>query len=57
MQKDITNIFIETPIENKQVMMFSATMNDGMKTIAKRFMQNPFEVYINDDKLVLHGLK
>lgn len=56
MQKDITNIFIETP-HDKQVMMFSATMNESMKAIAKRLMQNPFEVFINDDKLILHGLK
>jgi len=37
--------------------MFSATMSDPVKVIAKKLMQNPFEVYINDDKLVLHGLK
>jgi superfamily II DNA/RNA helicase len=37
MQKDITNIFVETP-HDKQVMMFSATMNESMKAIAKRLM-------------------
>lgn len=56
MQKDITNIFIQTP-HDKQVMMFSATMNDNMKAIAKRLMQNPFEVFISSDKITLHGLK
>jgi len=56
MQRDITSIFVETP-HDKQVMMFSATMNDSMKGIAKRLMQNPFEVFISSDKITLHGLK
>lgn len=38
--------------------MYSATMNEDMRTICKKFMNNPFEVIINDQsKLRLHGLQ
>lgn len=57
MRKDVQNIFIETP-HQKQVMMFTATINDEMKVICKKFMNNPHEIYINDEsKLTLQGLK
>ena len=37
--------------------MFSATMGADVRTICKKFMKNPFEIYIdNDTKLTLHGL-
>ena len=43
---------------DKQVMMFSATMNDIMRNMAKKFMESPLEVIIGDDtQLVLHGLQ
>ena len=39
-------------------MMFSATMSLDVRTICKKFMRNPFEIYIdNDTKLTLHGLQ
>lgn len=39
-------------------MMFSATMTDEVKTICRKFMRNPFEIFIdNQSKLTLHGLK
>lgn len=42
----------------KQVMMYSATMSKDVRTICKKFMKNPFEIYIdNDTKLTLHGLQ
>jgi len=57
MRTDVQKIFIMTPHE-KQVMMFSATMNDEVKPVAKKFMHNPLEIYINDgSKLTLHGLQ
>lgn len=38
--------------------MFSATMEKEVRGVAKKFMQNPFEVFIDDEsKLTLHGLK
>jgi ATP-dependent RNA helicase UAP56/SUB2 len=39
-------------------MMFSATMSPDVKNICRKFMKNPFEIFIgNEGKLVLHGLK
>jgi ATP-dependent RNA helicase UAP56/SUB2 len=39
-------------------MMFSATLSDETKKIAKLHMKQPFELYIDSDsKLTLHGLK
>lgn len=38
--------------------MFSATMSPEVKQICRKFMRNPFEVFIdNEGKLTLHGLK
>jgi len=57
MRKDIQDIFKFTPKE-KQVMMFSATMGKEIRPVAKKFMQNPMEIFIDDDaKLTLHGLQ
>jgi len=39
-------------------MMFSATFSPEVKNICRKFMKNPFEVFIDDEKkLTLHGLK
>ena len=38
MRKDVQDIFKATPHE-KQVMMFSATLNTEMRTVCKKFMQ------------------
>jgi len=57
MRRDIQKIFVQTP-HQKQVMMFSATMDKEIRPICKKFMQDPFEVYIDDEtKLTLHGLQ
>lgn len=57
MRGDVQSIFKTTPAQ-KQVMMFSATMSKDVKDIARKFMRNPFEVFIdNEGKLTLHGLK
>jgi ATP-dependent RNA helicase UAP56/SUB2 len=57
MRRDVQRIFKNTPL-NKQVMMFSATLPDDMRTVCKKFMHNPVEIYINDgSKLSLHGLQ
>jgi len=57
MRTTVQKIFKATPHE-KQVMMFSATMAKDIREVAKKFMQNPFEIYIDDDsKLTLHGLQ
>lgn len=55
MRQDVQAIFQKTP-HAKQVMMFSATMSDDMKKIARKFTNNPIEVYVDGAKLTLHGL-
>lgn len=57
MRRDVQNIFRSTP-HQKQVMMFSATLATDIRPICKKFMQNPLEIYVDDDaKLTLHGLQ
>ncbi|XP_076091604.1 spliceosome RNA helicase DDX39B isoform X1 [Mytilus galloprovincialis] len=57
MRTDVQQIFRATPHE-KQVMMFSATLSKEIRAVCKRFMQDPMEVYVDDDsKLTLHGLQ
>ncbi|ESO01018.1 hypothetical protein HELRODRAFT_112849 [Helobdella robusta] len=57
MRRDIQEIFKVTPHE-KQVMMFSATLGKDIRPVCKKFMQDPMEVYVDDDsKLTLHGLQ
>eukprot|EP01056_Protomagalhaensia_sp_Gyna25_P005687 Protomagalhaensia_sp_Gyna_25__5686@NODE_808_length_2572_cov_295_326490_g636_i0_p1_GENE_NODE_808_length_2572_cov_295_326490_g636_i0NODE_808_length_2572_cov_295_326490_g636_i0_p1_ORF_typecomplete_len458_score85_52DEAD/PF00270_29/1e39Helicase_C/PF00271_31/5_5e02Helicase_C/PF00271_31/1_1e03Helicase_C/PF00271_31/1_2e28ResIII/PF04851_15/4_9e14ERCC3_RAD25_C/PF16203_5/3_4e03ERCC3_RAD25_C/PF16203_5/2_8e07UTP25/PF06862_12/6e06CMS1/PF14617_6/4_1e05AAA_19/PF13245_6/0_0015NACHT/PF05729_12/0_00058NACHT/PF0572 len=56
MRKDVQEIFTRTP-RQKQVLMFSATMNKDIKEVCKKYMQNPVEVIVDDEtKLTLHGL-
>ena len=39
-------------------MMYSATLSNDVKGICRKFMKNPFEIFIdNQGKLTLHGLK
>lgn len=57
MRRDVQEIFRATPTQ-KQVMMFSATLSQEVRPICKKFMQNPLEIYVDDDtKLTLHGLQ
>merc|ERR1739847_28602 len=57
MRRDVQDIFRATPHE-KQVMMFSATLSQEISPVCKKFMNDPMEVYVDDDtKLTLHGLR
>lgn len=57
MRADVQEIFKMTP-HDKQVMMFSATLSKEMRPVCKKFMQDPMEVYVDDEaKLTLHGLR
>ncbi|KAI6215968.1 hypothetical protein M3Y94_00447300 [Aphelenchoides besseyi] len=57
MRRDVQLIFKQTPTE-KQVMMFSATLPKELRVVCKKFMQQPLEVFVDDDaKLTLHGLQ
>ena len=60
MRRDVQEIFRATP-QQKQVMMFSATLSDEIRPIAKKFMKNPTEISVGDEgdteKITLHGLQ
>lgn len=57
MRKDVQDIFKLTP-HDKQVMMFSATLSTEIRTVAKKFMHDPMEIFVDDQsKLTLHGLQ
>lgn len=57
MRRDVQEIFQNSP-HSKQVMMFSATLSKEIRPICKKFMQDPMEVYVDDEaKLTLHGLQ
>jgi superfamily II DNA/RNA helicase len=57
MRRDVQEIFRMTPHE-KQVMMFSATLAKDIRPVCKKFMQDPMEIYVDDEaKLTLHGLQ
>ncbi|EPB71633.1 DEAD/DEAH box helicase [Ancylostoma ceylanicum] len=57
MRRDVQEIVKMTPQE-KQVMMFSATLPKELRIVCKKFMQDPMEVYVDDEaKLTLHGLQ
>ena len=56
MRRDVQEIFKKTPHE-KQVMMFCATLSKEIRPVVKKFMQDPMEIYVDDEaKLTLHGL-
>lgn len=57
MREQVQKIYLMSQNE-RQVMMFSATFPEKTKQICKKFMKDPFELFIDSDsKLVLHGLK
>lgn len=57
MRRDVQEVFRATPFQ-KQVMMFSATLSQEIRPVCKKYMQNPLEIYVDDEaKLTLHGLQ
>lgn len=57
MRREVQEIFKQTP-RDKQVMMFSATLNKEVREACKKFMENPLEIYVDSEtKLTLHGLR
>jgi len=57
MRRDVQEVFKATP-HHKQVMMFSATLSKEIRVTCKKFMQNPLEIFVDDEaKLTLHGLQ
>lgn len=56
MRRDVQEIFKATP-HQKQVLMFSATLEASIRPVVKKFMKKPLEILIDDEtKLTLHGL-
>jgi ATP-dependent RNA helicase UAP56/SUB2 len=57
MIRDVHEIFHNTP-QGKQVMMFSATLSKEIRPVCKRFMQDPMDVYVDDEaRFTSHGLQ
>mmetsp|Transcript_8093 Transcript_8093/g.15902 ORF Transcript_8093/g.15902 Transcript_8093/m.15902 type:complete len:339 (+) Transcript_8093:421-1437(+) len=57
MRADVQAIFRQTPYE-KQVMMFTATLNKEIRPVCRKFTVNPQEVLVDDEKkLTLRGLQ
>ena len=56
MTSDLQQIFTKTP-HQKQVMMFSATFSPEMKKITKNYLQNEVNIFVDEGKLSLNGLK
>jgi ATP-dependent RNA helicase UAP56/SUB2 len=57
MKADIEKIARSLP-QDRQTMLFSATMPEAMKEICRKFTRNAVEVFVDDDKkLTLHGLQ
>jgi len=59
MRQTVQKIFLKTP-HNKQVMMFSATMEAEVKKVCLKFMKEPLEVTVGDGPtkmITLHGLQ
>ena len=55
MRSTVQEIFVSTP-QDKQVMMFSATIPSDVKMICKKFMQKPFDYIRQDNEISLKGL-
>jgi len=57
MRQDVQEIFVKCP-SGKQVLMFSATLPPDVRVVAKKFMKDPLEIYVDSQaKLTLHGLQ
>lgn len=57
MRRQVQKIFMSGSAENRQVMMFSATLSDKAKEVCSLYMKDPFKLFIDQEsKLTLHGL-
>lgn len=54
MRADVQQIFKATPLR-KQVLMFTATLPTEVRALCKKFMKNPLEVIVGDDKALTHA--
>jgi ATP-dependent RNA helicase UAP56/SUB2 len=56
LRADVQDIFLKTP-HQKQVMMFTATLSEGLKVDCKKFLQNEVDIFVDEGKLTLHKLE
>merc|ERR1719273_1998520 len=56
MRRQVQDIFKQTPQE-KQVMLFSATISDESRKVCRKFTKKAEEIFVDDKKLTLHGLQ
>lgn len=56
MRRQVMKVFVRTPQE-KQVMMYSATIDPKIRLLCKKFLQDPLEIHVDDGQLTLHGLQ
>lgn len=56
MRRQIQEIFKKTPFD-KQTMLYSATYSETARKLAKKFTRKAEEIFIDNKKLVLHGLQ
>ncbi len=54
-KEDIEQILLDVP-EQRQVVLFSATVSKGIRAITKQFLNNPVNVEINRDKVTLESI-
>ena len=48
MRADVQEILL-TP-HDKQVMMFTATLSKELRPVCKKFMNDPMEIFVDDEK-------
>jgi len=56
MRRQVQQVFMQTPHE-KQVMLFSATIPEGIRDVCRKFTKDAQEIFIDDKELTLHGLQ
>lgn len=56
MRRQVQQIFKKTP-QDKQVMLYSATISPEARVLCKKFCRNAEEIFVDDKKLTLHGLQ
>lgn len=56
MRNQVQRIFLKTN-KNKQIMMFTATLNDSTSLICKKFMKDPYELKVFEEKRTFKNLR
>jgi ATP-dependent RNA helicase UAP56/SUB2 len=56
MRRQVMKVFVKTPQE-KQVMMYSATIDPKIRLLCHKFLHEPLEIKVDDGQLTLHGLQ